>query len=75
MSPPLFPVVYIEDRAKALERELSKRSDLLRSVSAAGGGEFFQHNGLLYQSLTDGERSSRNFGMRFTGVRFVGLSV
>jgi uncharacterized protein len=46
-----------ERATEALERELSKRPDLFRSVSAPGGGEFFQHNGLLYQPLTDVKRS------------------
>jgi uncharacterized membrane protein YphA (DoxX/SURF4 family) len=46
-----------EQATEALEPELSKRSDLFRSVSASGGGEFFQHNGLLYQPLTDVKRS------------------
>jgi uncharacterized protein len=34
--------------AQALAQDLSKRTDLFRSVSVQGGDEFFRRNGLLY---------------------------
>src|SRR5271163_1818948 len=46
-----------ERATEALERDLAKRSDLFHSVSAPGTGEFFQHNGLLFQPLADVKRS------------------
>jgi uncharacterized protein len=39
--------------AKALTERLSGQTDLFRSVNEAGGGEFFDRNGLLYQSTGD----------------------
>jgi uncharacterized protein len=33
---------------RALEQDLAKKTDLFRSVSEQGGGEFFRRNGLLY---------------------------
>ncbi len=41
-----------EQATNALERDLSKRSDLFLSVAEPGSGEFFQHNGLLFEPLS-----------------------
>ncbi len=46
-----------EQAANALEHQLSEHSDLFHSVVQADGGEFFQHNGLLFKSLPDVEKS------------------
>jgi uncharacterized protein len=43
--------------ANALERDLSKRPDLFVSVAEPGSGEFFQHNGLLFEPLADVKNS------------------
>jgi uncharacterized protein len=43
--------------ADFLAPELSKSSDLLRSVVRPDSGEFFEHNGLLFQSFPDVEKS------------------
>jgi len=43
--------------ANALERDLAKRPDLFRAVVQPGSGEFFQHNGLLFEPLTDLKKS------------------
>src|SRR5260370_8806425 len=40
-----------EQATNALERDLSKRSDLFRTVVQPDSGEFFQHNGLLFEPL------------------------
>ena len=40
-----------EQATNALEHELSKRSDLFRSVVQPDGGAFFQRNGLLFEPL------------------------
>ncbi len=42
-----------ENAADALVRELSSRSDLIRTVSRLDGGEFFERNGLLFLSLDE----------------------
>jgi hopanoid biosynthesis associated RND transporter like protein HpnN len=41
----------------ALERDLSKQSDLFRTVVRPDGGVFFQHNGLLFEPLPDVRKS------------------
>jgi hopanoid biosynthesis associated RND transporter like protein HpnN len=46
-----------EQATNALERELSKHSDLFHSVVQADSGEFFQHNGLLFEPLSDVKKS------------------
>jgi hopanoid biosynthesis associated RND transporter like protein HpnN len=46
-----------EQATNALEQELSKHSDLFHSVVQADSGEFFQHNGLLFEPLSEVKRS------------------
>jgi uncharacterized protein len=46
-----------EQATNALERELSKHSDLFHSVVQADSGEFFQHNGLLFEPLSGVKKS------------------
>jgi hypothetical protein len=46
-----------EQSTNALERELSKHSHLFRSVVQADSGEFFEHNGLLFEPLSDVKKS------------------
>jgi hypothetical protein len=46
-----------EQATSALERELSKHSDLFHSVVQADSGEFFQHNGILFEPLADFKKS------------------
>src|SRR6202051_2327440 len=46
-----------EQATNALERELSKHSDLFHSVVQADSGEFFQHNGLLFEPLSEVRKS------------------
>jgi hypothetical protein len=46
-----------EQATNALERSLSKRSDLFQTVEQPGSGDFFQHNGLLYEPLTSVRKS------------------
>jgi uncharacterized protein len=46
-----------EQATNALERELSKHSDLFHSVVQADSGEFFQHNGLLFEPLSEVKKS------------------
>jgi hopanoid biosynthesis associated RND transporter like protein HpnN len=46
-----------EQAANALERDLAKRPDLFRAVVQPGSGEFFQHNGFLFEPLTDLRKS------------------
>jgi uncharacterized protein len=47
-----------ERATNALERELSKHSDLFHSVVQADSGEFFQHNGLLFEPLPEVRKSA-----------------
>jgi hopanoid biosynthesis associated RND transporter like protein HpnN len=47
----------VEQATNALERELSKRSDLFHSVVQVESGEFFQHDGLLFEPLSDVKKS------------------
>jgi hypothetical protein len=46
-----------EQATNALEKELSKHSDLVHSVVQADSGEFFQHNGMLFEPLSDVKKS------------------
>ena len=46
-----------EQATAGLEQDLAKQSDLFHSVSAPGGGEFFQHSGLLFQPLAGVKKS------------------
>ena len=46
-----------QQATNALERSLSERSDLFHTVEQPGGGDFFRHNGLLYEPLTDVRKS------------------
>jgi uncharacterized protein len=46
-----------EQATNALEHELSKHSDLFHSVVQADSGEFFQHNGLLFEPLSEVSKS------------------
>jgi hopanoid biosynthesis associated RND transporter like protein HpnN len=46
-----------ERATDALTRDLSRQADLFRSVSEPGSGEFFRHNGLLFEPLANVERS------------------
>jgi hypothetical protein len=41
-----------EQATNALEKELSQHSDLFHSVVQADSGEFFQHNGMLFEPLS-----------------------
>jgi uncharacterized protein len=43
----------VKQAATALADRLAERRDVLKSVRQAGGGEFFQKNGLLYLSTDD----------------------
>jgi uncharacterized protein len=46
-----------ERAANELKEDLSKRSDLFRTVVQPDSGEFFQHNGLLFEPLSDVKKS------------------
>src|SRR3984885_4879112 len=46
-----------EQATNALEKELSQHSDLFHSVVQADSGEFFQHNGMLFEPLSDVKKS------------------
>jgi uncharacterized protein len=46
-----------EQATNALEKELSKHSDLFHSVVQADSGEFFQHNGMLFEPPSDVKKS------------------
>jgi hopanoid biosynthesis associated RND transporter like protein HpnN len=46
-----------EQATNALKRDLSKRSDLFRTVVQPDSGDFFQHNGLLFEPLSDVKKS------------------
>jgi predicted RND superfamily exporter protein len=46
-----------EQATNALEHELSKHPDLFHSVVQADSGEFFQHNGLLFEPLSEVRKS------------------
>jgi hopanoid biosynthesis associated RND transporter like protein HpnN len=46
-----------EQATNALKQDLSKRSDLFRTVIQPDGGDFFQHNGLLFEPLSDVKKS------------------
>jgi hypothetical protein len=46
-----------EQATNALKQDLSKRSDLFRAVVQPDGGDFFQHNGLLFEPLSDVKKS------------------
>ncbi|MEA2911835.1 MAG: uncharacterized protein QOJ15_3916, partial [Bradyrhizobium sp.] len=47
-----------ENAARALLTELSSRPDLFRTVSRAAGGEFFERNGILFESLDEVQRDT-----------------
>jgi hopanoid biosynthesis associated RND transporter like protein HpnN len=46
-----------EQATNALEKELSQHSNLFHSVVQADSGEFFQHNGMLFEPLSDVKKS------------------
>jgi hypothetical protein len=46
-----------EQATNELEKGLSQRPDLFRSVVQADSGEFFQHNGMLFEPLPDVKKS------------------
>ncbi len=46
-----------EQAANALAQDLSKHTDLFRSVDEPGSGKFFEHNGLLLEPLPDVKKS------------------
>jgi uncharacterized protein len=46
-----------ERAANELKEDLSNRSDLFRTVVQPDSGEFFQHNGLLFEPLSDVKKS------------------
>lgn len=46
-----------EAATSALQQELSKHSDLFRTVVQPDGGEFFQRNGLLFEPLPSVQKS------------------
>ena len=47
-----------ENAARALLTELSSRPDVFRTVSRAVGGEFFERNGILFESLDEVQRDT-----------------
>src|SRR5262245_50957746 len=47
-----------DDAADALVKDLSPRSDVVRSVERIDGGEFFERNGILYLDLEDVRRNT-----------------
>jgi uncharacterized protein len=46
-----------EQATNALEKELLQHSDLFHSVVQVDSGEFFQHNGMLFEPLSDVKKS------------------
>lgn len=47
-----------DDAADALVDELSSRSDVIRTISRADGGEFFERNGILFRTLEEVRRDT-----------------
>src|SRR5262249_9149838 len=47
-----------DNAADALASELAPRSDVIRTISRADGGEFFERNGILFRSLDEVGRDS-----------------
>jgi uncharacterized protein len=47
----------VEQAASALAQNLSKQTDLFRSVDELGSGDFFEHNGLLLEPLPEVKKS------------------
>jgi predicted RND superfamily exporter protein len=47
-----------DNAADALVKELSPRSDVIRTVSRVDGGEFFERNGILFRSLEEVRRDT-----------------
>src|SRR5215467_13626422 len=47
-----------EEAADALTNDLSRRSDVIRTVSRPDGGEFFARNGILFRSLDEVRRDA-----------------
>jgi hypothetical protein len=47
-----------DNAADALAAELSSRSDVIRTVMRADGGEFFEQNGILFRSLDQVRRDT-----------------
>ena len=47
-----------DNAADALVRELSSRSDVVRTISRVDGGEFFERNGILFRSLDEVRRDT-----------------
>jgi len=47
-----------DDAADALAGELSSRPDVIRTVTRADGGEFFERNGILFRSLDQVRRDT-----------------
>jgi hopanoid biosynthesis associated RND transporter like protein HpnN len=49
-----------EDAAEALANHLSRRSDVIRTVSRPDGGEFFARNGILFRTLDEVRRDAND---------------
>jgi uncharacterized protein len=47
-----------DNAADALVQELASRSEVIRTVSRADGGEFFERNGILFRSLDEVRRDT-----------------
>jgi hopanoid biosynthesis associated RND transporter like protein HpnN len=47
-----------DDAADALVSELAPRSDVIRTISRADGGEFFERNGILFRKLDEVRRDT-----------------
>jgi uncharacterized protein len=47
-----------DDAADALVKELSPRSDVIRTISRSDGGDFFERNGILFRSLDQVRRDT-----------------
>src|SRR5229473_2906302 len=47
-----------DNAADALVNELSPRSDVIRTISRADGGEFFERNGILFLTLDEVRRNT-----------------
>ncbi len=47
-----------EEAVQALAGEISRRADVIRSVSTPGGGEFFARNGILFRTLDEVSRDA-----------------
>ena len=47
-----------DNAADALVSELSRRSDVIRSIDRPGGGEFFERNGILFLTVDEVRRAT-----------------